>query len=339
VKAIARPWIRIANVVVAALGVAVAIEAVRMSRRDVAAPAPAPMVAKPLLATPPARPFLMFISLIPDTTFKHVVIAPLDTPDGVRYLTPLLCDRVYYAGSRGLCLMADASQRDKPGYFAHIFDEHFRRLHSLPLTGAPSRTRLSPDGRRAAFTVFDEGHSYADGVFSTRTTIADTVTGLPIGDLESWKITRDGAPFANKDFNFWGVTFAADGNTFYATLRTQGSAYLIEGRVDTRQGHVLLQGAECPSLSPDQRRIAFKKRLGGAGGWWQLSLYDLKTRQVRALSGDTQSVDDQVEWLDASNLIYFRPNDAGNFIWRLPVDTGEAPRPFVREGFSPAVVR
>ena len=219
----------------------------------------ASVASRRVLDAPPSRPFLMFISLIPDSTFKHVVIAPLDAPDGPRYLTPLQCDRVYYAASRGLCLMADATQPDKPGYFARIFDDHFTRIHSLPLTGAPSRTRLSPDGRRAAFTVFDEGHSYADGVFSTRTTIVDTSAGTVIGDLESWKVTRDGAPFANKDFNFWGVTFAADGNTFYATLRTQGSAYLIEGHVDARDARVLLQGAECPSLSPDQTRVGLQE--------------------------------------------------------------------------------
>jgi hypothetical protein len=334
----AKPWITTAAVVVTALGIALVVATIRTSRP--AAPAPAAQVAaKPRLTEPPARPFLMFINLIPDDSFKHVVIAPLDAPEGARYVTPLQCDRVYYAGSRGLCLTADASNPAKPGYVAQVFDDHFTKLHSLALTGPPSRTRLSPDGRRAAFTVFDEGHSYADGVFSTRTTIVDTVAGTAIGDLESWKVTRDGAAFSNKDFNFWGVTFAADGNTFYATLRTQGSAYLIEGNVDTREARVILQGAECPSLSPDQQRIAFKKRLGGAGGWWQLSLYDLKSRQVRALSGDTKSVDDQVEWLDASNVIYFRPTDEGNFIWRLPVDTGEAPQPFVREGFSPAVVR
>jgi Tol biopolymer transport system component len=176
-------------------------------------------------------------------------------------------------------------------------------------------------------------------VFSTRTTIIDTGAGTVIGDLESWRITRDGAPFSGRDFNFWGVTFAPDGNTFYATLRTRGSAYLIQGDVDARTGQVLMQGAECPSLSPDRARIAFKKRLGGSGGWWQLSLYDLSTHGVRALSGDTQSVDDQVEWLDASNLIYFRPNEDGNIIWRLPTDTGEPPQPFVHEAFSPAVVR
>jgi hypothetical protein len=301
---------------------------------------PGPVVAsKPLLPAPPARPFLMFVSLIPDDTFKHVVMAPLDAPDGARYLTPLQCDRVYYAGSRGLCLTATTDQPGGPRYVARVFDEHFTALHTLTLTGAPSRTRLSPDGRRAAFTVFDEGHSYADGVFSTRTTIIDTMTGAAIGELESWAITRDGAPFKEKDFNFWGVTFAPDGDTFYATLRTKGSAFLIEGDVDARTGRVLMQGAECPSLSPDRARIAFKKRLGGSAGWWQLSLYDVSTHAVRPLTGDSQSVDDQVEWLDASNLLYFRPTEEGNFIWRLPTDTGEAPHPFVREGFSPAVVR
>ena len=335
---VARPWIAFAAAAVTVLGLVLAIATVVTSRRP-APPPRDPIAAKPLLTAAPQRPFLMFISLAPDETFKKVVLAPLEAPDGARYATPLQCDRVYYAASRGLCLTAAADQAGVASYVARVFDEHFRPIRALTLTGAPSRTRLSPDGRRAAFTVFDEGHSYADGVFSTRTTVIDTGAGTVIGDLESWNITRDGAPFSDRDFNFWGVTFAPDGNTFYATLRTKGSAYLIQGDVDARTGQVLMQGAECPSLSPDRAQIAFKKRLGGSGGWWQLSLYDLSTHGVRALSGDTQSVDDQVEWLDAANLIYFRPNEDGNIIWRLPTDSGEPPQPFVREGFSPAVVR
>ena len=334
---VSRRWIGVAASVVTALGVAVVIAAVVTSRRPLAPSASA--AATPLLPRPPERPFLMFISLASDDTFKRVVLAPLVAPDGARYVTPLNCERVYYSGSRGLCLETRAEHPGSAVHFAHVFDQHFTRLHTLSLTGPPSRTRLSPDGRRAAFTVFDEGHSYADGVFSTRTTIIDTIGGTVIGDLESWTVTRDGKSFANRDFNFWGVTFAPDGNTFFATLRTQGSAYLIEGNVDARQARVLMQGAECPSLSPDHLRIAFKKRLGGAHGWWQLSLFDLSARAARPLSGDTESVDDQVEWLDNANLIYFRPTSDGNIIWRLPTDTGEPPQPFVRAGFSPAVVR
>lgn len=332
-----RPWILIAACVVTVIGVTAAIATFVTSRRPSAPPAT--LAAKRTLVAPPARPFLMFISLASDDTFKRVVLAPLAAPDEARYVTPLNCERVYYAGSRGLCLTATSTRPGVATYFAHVFDEHFTQLHTLTLTGPPSRTRLSPDGRRAAFTVFDEGHSYADGVFSTRTTIIDTIGGTVLGDLESWKVTREGRPFANKDFNFWGVTFAPDGNTFFATLRTQGSAYLIEGDVDARAARVLMQGAECPSLSPDATRIAFKKRLGGSHGWWQLSLYGVATQAVRTLSGDTESVDDQVEWLDNASLMYFRPTSDGNIIWRLRTDVDEPPQPFVRAGFSPAVVR
>ena len=337
VKDVARPWILAAACVVTLLAVVVAI-ATAVTWRHPSPPAAA-LARKPILSAPPSRPFLMFISLAPDDTFKRVVLAPLDAPDGGRYVTPLDCERVYYSGSRGLCLTATAQRPGVATHVAHVFDDHFTQLHTMTLTGPPRGARLSPDGRRAAFTVFDEGHSCADGVFAMRTTIIDTIAGTVIGDLESWKVTRDGKPFANRDFNFWGVTFAADGNTFFATLGTQGSPYLIEGDVDARTARVLMQGAECPSLSPDLTRIAFKNRLGGSRGGWQLSLFDLSTQAVRTLSGDTKSVDDQVEWLDAGNLLYFRPTSGGNITWRLPVDTGEPPQAFVREGFSPAVVR
>ena len=281
----------------------------------------------------------MFVSLASDTTFKHVVLAPLESPDGARYVTPLTCDRVYFSGSRGLCMVSEAQRPDVATHLAFVFDEHFKALKTIALAGPPSRTRLSADGRRAAFTVFDEGHSYADGVFSTRTTIVDTIKGDVLGDLEEFKVSRDGQPFASVDFNFWGVTFARDGNRFFATLRTGGRAHLVEGDIDAREAHVLIPGAECPSLSPDNARIAFKKELAGSRGWWMLSLFDVATGSVRALSSETRSVDDQVEWLDDANLLYFLPGADGNHIWRLRTDVAEAPQIFVQAGSSPAVIR
>jgi hypothetical protein len=309
-----------------------------MSSRKPPAPVSAPKI-HGLLSRPPDRPFLMFVSLAADTTFKHVVLAPLESPDGARYVTPLTCDRVYYSGSRGLCLVSEAQRPDAATHLAFVFDEQFKVLKTIALAGPPSRTRLSADGRRAAFTVFDEGHSYADGVFSTRTTIVDTIKGDVLGDLEEFKVSRDGQPFASVDFNFWGVTFARDGNRFFATLRTGGRAYLVEGDIDARKAHLLIPGAECPSLSPDNARIAFKKELAGSRGWWMLSLFDLATGSVRALSSESRSVDDQVEWLDDSDLIYFLPGTDGNHIWRLRTDVAEAPQIFVQAGSSPAVVR
>ena len=38
------------------------------------------------------------------------------------------------------------------------------------------------------------------------------------------------------DRNYWGVTFAADSNTFYATLLTNGHTYLIKGDLARRRG-------------------------------------------------------------------------------------------------------
>ena len=63
------------------------------------------------------------------------------------------------------------------------------------------------------------------------------------------------------DFNFWGVTFAADSDTFYATLSSGGVNYLIVGRVTTRRVQVVRADVECPSLSPDGTHIAYKHRV------------------------------------------------------------------------------
>ena len=129
--------------VVTLLGVAVAIAFVVTSRR----PAPTParqIVVRPLLSTAPARPFLMFISLAPGETFKRVVLAPLAAPDEARYVTPLNCERVYYAGSRGLCLTATSTRPGVATYFAHVFDEHFSRLRTLTLSGCCATSCNAP---------------------------------------------------------------------------------------------------------------------------------------------------------------------------------------------------
>ena len=49
-----------------------------------------------------------------------------------------------------------------------------------------------------------------------------------------------------------------------ATLSSGGRHYLIKGSVNGRDARVIHEGVECPSLSPDNHRIAFKKRIGYA---------------------------------------------------------------------------
>jgi hypothetical protein len=286
----------------------------------------------------PEQRGILFRSTVPDSTFGKVAFVPSDRLDGPWAVTSMSCDRVYFQRGRGVCELIDSSL--VPPYAMFVFDDRFRAGKRQPLTGVPNRARISPDGRRAAITVFETGHSYAEGGFSTRTTIVDTTTGAIIGDLEKFSVMRDGKPFKAVDFNFWGVTFADDGNRFYATLRSAGVNYLIEGDVDAHAARVVHAGVECPSLSPDGRRLAFKKRtVGSLTVFWKVAVLDLAAMGETVLESETRSVDDQVDWLDDQHVVYHLPKSGGADIWALRTDRAEAARLLITGGYSPAVVR
>src|SRR5215213_3333501 len=168
----------------------------------------------------------------------------------IRRSRQLACERVYYTAGRGICMGVAPSGVD---YTAAIFDSKLQVRRTIPLAGLPSRARVSADGRFGAMTLFVGGDSYVESAtdFSTRTTIIDMATGEPVAPLEQFAVTKDGKPFDAVDFNFWGVTFAADPNRFYATLATGDHHYLVEGDIAARSLRVLRDGVECPSLSPD----------------------------------------------------------------------------------------
>lgn len=279
-------------------------------------------------------------------SYGHVARAWLDDPDGPREVAPLSCDRVHFAAGSGVCLTAERGALTV--YRAVLFDGDFAPRKTLTLAGPPSRARVSPDGRKAAFTVFVNGHAYSMPSFTTRTTIVDAITGdSVVDDLEAWPVTRDGAAFKATDFNFWGVTFTSDGKRFYATLGTGGKTYLVEGDFARRQMHVVADDVECPSLSPDGRRIGFKRRdTTDPGGrfWWHVAVLDLATGQVRVLPGESRSVDDQVEWNGNDELLYAMPLDsqqssAETDVWAIAADGKTPARRLARFAFSPAVSR
>ena len=208
------------------------------------------------------------------------------------------------------------------------------------LGGGPSRTRLSRDGRIGAITVFVTGHAYTSS-FSTETTLVNMETGERIGELESFTTWRDGARIQADDFNFWGVTFTSDANIFYASLRTRGTTYLVKGDVSQRRMTLLKDNVECPSISPDDALIGYKKRLGPTSPEWRLHVLDLATMTEAAVAGERRSIDDQVEWLDASHLLYGVPRaeSAATDVWVVPIDGSAPPRVFLEEAESPVVVR
>jgi hypothetical protein len=246
----------------------------------------------------------------------------------------LQCNRVYYSpGGRGLCVAQ--SSGFAAGYEAKVFGPDLRVRHTLGIAGVPSRARVSADGRYGSVTMFVTGHSYsAAGTFSTQTTLIDMATGQKLGDLEQWTVERDGRQVSAVDVNYWGVTFSArDSDVFYATLATGGRTYLIRGSVQGRTARVIHENVECPSLSPDGTRIAYKKRTGSKDRPWRLTVLDLATMRETALA-ETRSVDDQAEWLDDGHVLYAE----GDGVWSVPADGRGRPARFLAGASSPAVV-
>ncbi|WP_231930810.1 TolB family protein [Micromonospora coriariae] len=144
--------------------------------------------------------------------------------------------------------------------------------------------------------------------------------------LEEFAVTRDGRAYRNPDVNFWGVTFTADDNRFYATMSTSGKRYLVRGDVTARRVETMKENVECPSLSPDGSRIAFKEAIDAdpAKGW-RLSVLDLATMRVTA-TAETATVDDQAAWLDAGTLAYtLRQSDGRPDVWTVPADGSGTP--------------
>ncbi|GGO50299.1 MULTISPECIES: hypothetical protein [Streptomyces] len=251
------------------------------------------------------------------------------------------CERFYAAGGTGLCLLRRPGI--PPKSYAVVLDKNLREKRRVALTGIPNRARVSASGRMLSWTMFATGDSYAGGSssFSTRTSILDTRTGYLIKNMEEIPLTVDGRRYHSPDVNYWGVTFARDDNRFYATVSTKGRTYLVEGDMRKWSARALRKNVECPSLSPDNTRIAFKKRVrDGTKNPWRLYVLDLRTMREHPLA-DPRSVDDQAAWLDDDTLAYALPGREGRKqdIWTARADGTGHPNLRVPGGSSPAAVR
>jgi hypothetical protein len=264
----------------------------------------------------------------------QVAVSALGSPTAKRTITPLSCDRVYFsAAGTGICVAR--GHGFAAGYQAQLFGPDLRIRHTVPVDGIPSRARVSPDGRYGAVTLFVTGDSYADsGSFSTRTTIIDLARGRALATLEDFVVMRGQRRVTAIDVNFWGVTFARDSDRFYATMATGGKTYLIQGSVRAREAHVIHENVECPSLSPDGTRIAFKRRTGSNETPWRLTVLDLATMRETPLA-ELRSVDDQVEWLDDDRVVY----GVDGAVWAASADGRGQPSRLLARADSPAVVR
>ena len=303
--------------------------------------APKVAIADPAaLAQIAAGPHIVFRSTALGTDYGKLAMVALADPGGPRVLTGTSCDRVYAAASRILCLSSE--QGVLTTYQAQVLGTDLRAEQNLPLAGIPSRARLSVDGTLAATTSFTAGDSYAGTSFSTRTVISTLTGGSRTGaNLEDYTLIHDGASIKPTDRNFWGVTFAKDDNTFYATVAWGGHTYLVRGDRRTRIVTTIHSDAECPSLSPDGSTIVYKKRNSQPPGHWRLASYRIATG-TETLLGETRNVDDQVDWLDNNTVIYGIPRSGSQAaiddIYAVPADGSGSPRLLIAQAWSPAVV-
>ncbi|NUO47755.1 MAG: hypothetical protein HOV80_02740 [Polyangiaceae bacterium] len=266
-----------------------------------------------------------------DGSFGQVGQLALGVDAAERSLASLSCVRLHYAAGRGLCLEGGGSLTEPATL--RTFGSDFTPRWTLPLSGLPSRARVSPHGRYGAITVFVTGHGYNDVDMSTQTLILDLEKDAVAADLESFEVTRDGAKFSAPDFNFWGVTFASDDDRFYATLASGKSTWLVEGRVSEKRVSALRENAECPSLSPDDKRLAYKKRTSTPGEW-RLHVLDIASGSETPVA-EERSIDDQVEWLDETHILYKN----GPSVFSIDVTDGSPAKLFLDRAASPAVVR
>jgi hypothetical protein len=276
-------------------------------------------------------PHLVFQNVVRGEDYAEVSLVRLDAPAGARLSTGLVCERVHFAGGAGLCLAGE--HEEVSTYFAQVFDAAFQPGPPIALDGAPAFVRISPDGRYGAISVQTRPSTPEAPVAPLQTLLVDMATGRILADLRDFAVVRDGTTLEDPALDAWGVTFRDDG-TFFASIRTAGNTYLVEGDVEGERMTVRASNVSAPALSPDGTRLAYAKLVSSIGPTWRFHVLDLATMEETALA-ETQSIDEQPEWLDDATVLYGLATD----IWSVPADGSGQPQPFLFGGLSPAVVR
>jgi hypothetical protein len=285
----------------------------------------------------PRAPFVVFRTLAPRDAHGYVAWLPLASPDARRRITGLVCARVQFTASAGVCLTEEARGREV-AHIAYVLDRRFVPRHRFVLSGIPVRCRLSPDGRWAAITVYAEEESPAGERLATESVLIDVPTGRRVADLREFALDHAGFAGISDPIDISSVTFDRDSDRFFATLTSSGRRYLVAGSVGSRTLRIVRAGIVNEALSADGRRL-IGKQLHDQRGFWQLTVIDLDTWEERALNQGPRSVDDQVDWLDDAHVLYHDVTEDGTAIWKLPADGSGGPQPFIRDAFSASVVR
>lgn len=299
-----------------------------------------PAVAQVDAAALDGEPRIVFRHTGLDSSHGLVAMVPLADPAGARAFTDVACDRVAAWDEGASCLVTERGVVTK--HQALQLDAEWQETGRRPLPGVPSRTRVSSLGDLVATTSFVTGHSYMSSGFSTRTDVRSLRGGADWGNLEEFSLTIDDRRVDPVDRNVWGVTFI-DAQAFFATVATGGKTWLVKGDLAERTLASITSEAECPAVSPDRSKVAFKVDVeAGRAVVWQLAVLDLATGERTLLKGSPRGVDDQVEWLDDDTVLFGLPraDEPGvTDVWSLDITTGAEPEVLIPQAWSPTVVR
>jgi hypothetical protein len=212
-------------------------------------------------------------------------------------------------------------------------------VKTIPLPGIPSRARVSASGNIVSWTSFVTGDSYAvPGGFSTRTGFFDLRSGAVTESIEHFEATVNNRPMKAADVNYWGITVASDDQTFYATMASGGLNWLVKGDLKAGTVRGVRQNAECPSLSPDGTKVAYKKRPTLLDKW-SLVVLDLRTNRETTLPGSA-GIDDQAAWIDDNTLAFgMARQEQRTAVYFVPADGSTAARPEIDNAASPVSVK
>ena len=101
--------------------------------------------------------------------------------------------------------------------------------------------------------------------------------------------SRTARPYRSADVNFWGVTFATDDTLLRHPRHRRSRRTWSAASVGTRELTVLRENVECPSLSPDGTKVAYKKASGvGVGAQVALHRAGPRLRRGDRAAGDAQ---------------------------------------------------
>lgn len=285
----------------------------------------------------PTEDRIIFRNTASGAGYGMVGSVALKNPAGPRELADTACDRVDVSFHMISCMR---TLRGIPTTFeTRILDASGETMDAWPLPGLPSRTRVS-DGGLVATTAFVTGHSYAADSFSTETTIR-SFDGTDYGNLETYATIVDGEELTAIDRNVWGVTFASE-DEFYATVASGNRTWLVKGSIRDRKLVSVVENAECPSISPDGTRVAYKQRSARLGlVHWDIAVLDLSTKK-RTIIPLENGFDDQLEWLDGNTMLFGMPrtDEVGDSdVYSIEADANAIPQLLIEHAWSPSVDR